>query len=609
MAKQPNWLPVFRHFLSLIKISSKEMSEPAPMALYRGQEMFLENLVAGLGDDVHYFVNLKARQLGISTIMLAFDIFWLYVNPGLQGALIADTGDNKETFRQTITEMLESLPRGFKVPIRTHNRNALVLANGSRLQYMSAGKGKNSGLGRSRALNYVHATECSSWGDQKGLDSLLAALAEENPNRLYVFESTALGFNLFYDMYKEAEEDTLNKRAFFIGWWAKDIYRYKEGTPEYDKWWGRDPVLSPEEEEKTRRVLEDYGWEIMPEQWAWYRAKAFNRSEESICEEFPTTPEEAWQATGSPFFSTKRVAEDMQMCRGGALFKAYEIEVGESFTSLKPVQTLNAADPDLRVWEEPQQNGRYVIGMDPAFGRSEEADRTVISVWRCFADKLVQVAEYATSQPETAQAAWVMAWLAGCYRDVMINLEVNGPGGQVMMELKHLKQQINTGQVRDIPVGLNVQRSLDSARWFLWHRPDSMSTGYVYNWITNWNNKIMAFNRLRDAYNTEQLIARSVPLLDEMLTLVQDGDTIAASGRNKDDRVFAAALANYAWAEWVRAGMMAEQRTFDREMAAQNKRDEVGGKVVDNIVPAWFKQKAAEREASEWRRVLGGDYD
>lgn len=607
MARQPSWLPVFRHFLSLIKITSKEMTEPAPMTLYRGQEMFLQNLSEGLGSDIHHFVNLKARQLGISTIMLAFDIFWLYVNPGLQGALIADTGDNKETFRQTITEMLESLPRGFKVPIKTHNRNALVLQNGSRLQYMSAGKGKNSGLGRSRALNYVHATECSSWGDQKGLDSLLAALAEENPNRLYVFESTALGFNLFYDMYKEAEENPLRMKAFFIGWWAKDIYRFKEGSLEYEKWWGQNPEFTEEEREKGQRVLDEFGWEITPEQWSWYRAKAFNRSTESICEEFPTTPEEAWQATGSPFFSSRRVSEDMQVCRGGALFKAYEIEVGESFTSLKPTQTLNASDPDLRVWEEPQASGKYVIGVDPAYGRSEDADRSIISVWRCFADKLVQVAEYATPMPETGQVAWVMAWLAGCYRDCIINLEISGPGGQVMMELKHLKQQINANMVKDIPIGLNVQRSLDTTRWYLWHRPDSMGSGFAYNWRTSWDNKLMAFNRLRDAYNTEQFIVRSVPLLNEMLTLVQDGDTIAASGRNKDDRVFAAALANYAWAEWVRAGMMADNRTFDREMAAQMKRDEIGGKVVDQIIPNFFKARAAEREDNEWRRILGDD--
>jgi len=152
MAAPPDyWLPAFLRFISLIRITSKEASEPVPIIPYDAQKRFLDQLFKGLESDVHYFVCLKARQLGISTILLALDIFWLQMFPGLQGALIADTADNKETFRQTITEMLESLPAGYRVKVRSHNRNALVLANGSRLQYMSAGKSKNTGLGRSRA--------------------------------------------------------------------------------------------------------------------------------------------------------------------------------------------------------------------------------------------------------------------------------------------------------------------------------------------------------------------------------------------------------------------------------------------------------------------------
>jgi hypothetical protein len=54
-------------------------------------------------------------------------------------------------------------------------------------------------------------------------------------------------------------------------------------------------------------------------------------------------------------------------------------------------------DVRLRVWEDPAPTGQYVIGCDPAWGRNDWADRSSISVWRCFADKLIQVAEYADS--------------------------------------------------------------------------------------------------------------------------------------------------------------------------------------------------------------------
>ena len=597
---------VFRNvFLPQIKITSKELLEPAPMKLYRAQDYFLNKVQGGLENDVHTFLCLKARQLGISTVMLPLDIFWLYTNPGLQGALILDSGDNKEIMRETITQMLDSLPKAFKVPIRAHNRNALMLANGSRLQYMAAGRGRNSSLGRSRSLNFVHASECSSWGDQKGLDSLRASLAQEHPNRLYIYESTALGQNLWFDMCKEAEEDP-EQGFFFIGWWMKDTYRIKEGTEAFAKWWSSQAFLSEYEQETSNLVQSKYGHLITPEQWAWYRREAYNKSEESLQSEFPSTEVEAWVTTGFNFFNNKRINEDSGFVRQYALFKAYNFSFNKTFSSLEVKQTLNSADPELRVWEEPKKGARYVIGMDVAYGLSETNDRTVISVWRCFADKLVQVAEAASSRPETDEATYMLAWLAGCYQDVIINLEINGPGMQVFRGLKDLKNQIRQNMIRDIPRGLNTERSLDTARWFLWHRPDSMGAGYCYNFKMQWDNKMYVMNLYRDTYNTEQLLVRSVPLLAEMTTLKQEGDAIQASGRNKDDRVIAAALACYAWSEWVRPGMITDRRWYKSEMATQEIRER-SDKVIDHIVPAYFEAKKTERNAAAWARALSGD--
>ncbi|MDE2100556.1 MAG: hypothetical protein KGL39_25155 [Patescibacteria group bacterium] len=607
------WLPVFLDFLSRIKITSKEKEEPGPLEPYEAQLRFLEFLCDGLDDDVHSFTCLKARQLGLSTILLALDIFWLFVHPGLQGALIADTADNTATFRATITEMLESLPPGFQVPVSKHNRVALVLANGSRLQYMSAGKRKNSSLGRSRALNFVHASEASSWGDLAGLESLRAALAQENPNRLYVFESTALGYNLFYDMCEEAREDP-GQRLIFLGWWAKDIYRFKRGSAQFDRYWNLSPRLTELEQRKTKEVLELYNHEITPEQWAWYRWMATQRGEVSLHEEFPTTENDAFQSTGSSFFNTARIATDVQFVRSNQVtFNAYNCELGDHFNRLK-VERAPAPDvADLRVWEPPVRGARYVMGVDPAYGSSEEADRSAIEICRCYADKLVQVAEYATPIPTTQQCAWVMAYLAACYPDCMINLEITGGSGSaVMAEIKYLKQQVRIGQLRNEIAEIGRSTSLDNVRWFLYHRVDSTGGGYMYNWKTTGPLKMTMFNRLRDAYNTDQLIIRSIPLLSEMTTLEQNGDKVAASGRNKDDRAFAMGLANYAWTEWVRTGMMAENRTFARESARERAEQAaiVGGqpnaKIIDNIVTNFFRQQEAARSDAERRRLIEG---
>lgn len=987
------WMPLFLDFLSRVKIVSKELTEPAPIDPYGAQIRFLDEMCAGLDVGVHMFVCLKARQLGISTIMLALDLFWLWMFPGLQGALIADTADNKDTFKQTIEIMLEGLPDGFKIPVKRHNRNGLLLKNGSRLMYMSAGRRKNSGLGRSRGLNFVHAcaapgtpvitengqikniedvrvgdrvlthtgeptvvvdaigqpntkgdliritpwlghslsftsehtiptqrgiieakdvrkddwlvmpvrriekladsivlpetaarpqgagsisigsgavvplteefgylcgyflaegtinfnsrggasaisfarhvserryffraenatkgiatagktrtnkgtktrsehlygaslarwmhetfghaetkripdivfewgeafcrglvagllcgdgsksatvnqgyetprvilptihssiamqirdvvaalgmgwgscsvkdagvhygrncktcwritwsgdaarhlralmglktapakrdwiqrykiqsglihikirkietgikcdtiydlsvahddhtfrtpyfaignTECSSWGDQKGLDSLLAALAAENPNRLYVFESTALGYNLFFEMCETAKAKQLEQRFMFIGWWAKEIYRFPVGTPKYAEYWEKNPELSIAENAVQVAVAQQYGHHISTEQWAWYRSQAADKSTASLLEEYPSTESEAFQATGNSFFSTQRVTTDVAFINSNAIMpRPYSVTLGESFTKLLVQESSVGADgAHLHIWEEPNPRGKYVMGVDPATGEAEgdDPDRTVISIWRGYADKMVQVAEYATTDPTSQQCCWVMAYLAACYRDCMLNVEKNGPGLAVMAELKTLRQMIAFGDLQATTVSLGRANALAGLRWFLYHRTDSMGADYIYNFQSNAKTKSEILNSLRDAYDTDRLIPRSVPLLREMSTLTQVGSKIQGSGRNKDDRVFAAALAQKAWSEYLRPSMMAEKRTFASEMVAEQALtavktgvDGLSRPVVDHIVKNFFQQQAVQRAEQHRNRLFDINY-
>lgn len=606
--KPSRWLHAFLDFVSKVKIISKETAEPQPLVLYEAQLRLLGEVFSGLDDDIHFFILLKARQLGASTVMLLLDIFWLSMYPGLQGALIADTSDNKEVMRQNLTQILEDLPAGYRIPIKKHNRTALILANGSRLQYMSAGQKKNASLARSRGLNFVHATECGFWADEAGLESLLRSLAESNPNRLYIFESTANGFNLFERMYKRGKQDPAQK-SFFIGWWAKEVYRLERGTRDFEKWWGTNPRLTEIEIKKCAIVLEKYGVTIDEEQIAWYRKQNYDKSDATIAAELPWDEAEAFQSTGSPYFSLKRVTNDMKLISDLNIgYKGFKYTLGDNFLAMKFLKCESPDDVELRVWQEPKGPARYVIGIDPAYGRSELADRSVVSVWRCFADKLVQVAEYATAAPEARQCAWIMAHLAGCYRDCTLNLEVNGPGALVQQEIRYLRQQMEYGALRAPAIALDVAESLNSARWFLWTRVDALNPSYSYNTRTTASEKARIYGGLRDSYNSEQLIVRSVPLLDEMTTLRQDGLKIEASGRNKDDRVFAAGLAHMAWTEWVRPKMMAENRTFSREMALEAEYEKRGSEVNNHIIANYFEKKKQEREARAWRAAMDSGY-
>ena len=48
------------------------------------QTYVMEEIAKGLENDIHFFVILKGRQLGITTVSLALDLYWQFTHPGWQ---------------------------------------------------------------------------------------------------------------------------------------------------------------------------------------------------------------------------------------------------------------------------------------------------------------------------------------------------------------------------------------------------------------------------------------------------------------------------------------------------------------------------------------------
>ena len=249
----------------------------------------------------------------------------------------------------------------------------------------------------------------------------------------------------------------------------------------------------------------------------------------------------------------------------------------------------------LRVWEKRHPEGTYVIGVDPAGGRSAESNYHAISCWRAFADKLVQVAEWADPMPETRQCAWVAAYLAGQYQTSYINIDLTGGIGMAVMQSfedlrsrmrsdeyqniirKAAEQEMEEVQERRKVAGLppletdgigvkwDFENFLSAANWHLYRRIDSPGTGYQYNSKLGVDLKYKMMNVLRDSWITNLLEIRSIPLLDEMASVVQTRSDIgaAAPGRQRDDRTFGMALANWTWVENLRGGLISQGITWD----------------------------------------------
>ena len=547
----------FYAFCSQLRIETKEQGLRKMDTLLGTQTYVMDEIAKGLQDNVHFFVILKGRQLGITTISLALDLYWHFINPGLQGTLTTDTEENRDMFRSTLAMYMDGLPKEYKIPLIGHNRNQLSLKNRSRIFYQVAGLRAKGSLGRGKAITYLHGTETSSWGDEEGLASLLASLAETNPDRMYLFESTARGFNMFHDMYTTAKK-ARTQRAIFCGWWRNQFYSADPAGDVYKVYW--DGKLTPEEKEWVKDIKKLYNVEINSRQMAWWRWKMHEgiKDDALMYQEFPPTEDYAFVMTGTSFFSNarctdaakeaKRLSPAMYRYAFGQLFQDTEV--------LKSTERLAT----LKVWEEPVANGYYVIGADPAYGSSDWADRFCIQVFRCYADGLDQVAEFATSELNTYQFAWVIAHLAGAYKGSVLNLEINGPGQAVYNELSNLRRMAAANA--NPLIGKGLMDVLGSMQNYIWRRNDSLSgPANSKGWMTTASTKERMLTYMKDFFERRMMGVYSMELLDEMKTIIRDGGSIMAPGRAKDDRVIAAALATVAFAEQLQPRLIAARET------------------------------------------------
>lgn len=590
----------FKFFLRKLKVQSKDYGL-VPFQLLGSQVYILEEIIKGLEKGVTTFIILKARQLGSTTFFLALDMFWAFEHKGLLGAFILHKEDARDDWRAAIEVFYQEIPAkvehnghlvNFKPRKIAHNRNILSFKNGSRFRYLIAGTGENrkGGLGRSGAANYVHGTEVAFYGNEDDIRAFKSSTSSIYTHRLQIWETTANGFNHFWDTWEESKNSSTRK-AIFVGWWRDERNAFSTDHEFFRAYMPEGPrsPLTIVERQRVKAVKALYDYTISVQQIAWYRWKLqdeFESDQSMMDQEFPWTEEDAFQATGSKYFEVESLTDAMREAKR-LPFKPYRYKLTRRW---EETVVVGVSDPraELRIWEGASKFGYYVLGCDPAYGSSDDADRTVISVWRCYADQLVQVAEFCTPNVSTYQCAWVLAHLAGYYgaNESHVILEISGPGTAVFEELKQLRMY--TSNLRPGGENEELRNVLKNMRDFLYRKADTVAGGdLAFQWRMTEDLKRAIMAKFKDRFELGGMIVRSVPLLEEMRRIVNNDGYIAAEGRHKDDRVIAAALANQAWSQWVQQRLKAQNMT----LARANVIEERGGpQPIDQLVVNYLKK-------------------
>ena len=240
---------------------------------------------------------LKARQLGFTTAITLYMLDACLFNKGVKAGIIADTSDKAiEIFGSKIKFAYERLPKWLKnevYPVKD-SAHGYEFSNGSSIQTGTSMRGLTK--------QYLLVTELGKIAAESPLkaDEIRTGSFNTVHAGQFIFvESTAKGREgLFFDLVEEARRDAregrelteLNFKFHFYPWFLDDRYQL---APDQ----AARVTITPEDDQYFARIEQEMGCELSRERRAWYVEKRRTQREE-MKSEFPSTPDEAFEASG-----------------------------------------------------------------------------------------------------------------------------------------------------------------------------------------------------------------------------------------------------------------------------------------------------------------------
>lgn len=423
---------------------------------------------------------LKARQLGITTDEAIDSFDSTLFEDGFKSLLISynresalDIFDNKISFAWGhIPPAIQNL-----FMVDTERANQMKFEQGKGTKVYSSIAVRTSGRGDT--YNRVHVSEfgkiCAESPDVA--EEILTGTIPTVPLTGRVdIESTAQGNSgYFYEMFMKAwsrgePKSNAEFKAFFFNWTYEDEQiALEEHSIPYNL-----PV-----------VLRQYQIEhsLTDQQITYYWKKMesfglpFDRAWKKMKQEFPTTPEEAFETSGDKLFDAAEVKKD--------------IEVATIYLTDHPLQEYG----DWTYFDHYRPNHRYAIGVDVAEGVGR--DSSTIVVMDFYEKPYKVVATYASNKVAPDILAYEIKNIAREFGNPLVAVERNNHGHATLVVLKSMYRNLYA-EIKDDKIKQNKTERL--------------------GWHTNAQSKPKMFYDLKTAINENQFEIYSIPLLREMLS-------------------------------------------------------------------------------------------
>lgn len=497
-----------------------------PFFLNTTQQDFINRLETK-GTSRPFFV-LKGRQMGFTSLITAMQLAYAIVRKNFSGFTLADTAENaRSIFNDKAKVVYERLPELLKPQEKYNSKNELFFDKLNSSWRIAAATAQ---VGRSKTLNFVHYSEAAFYSC--GLGELQAAMGEAIvANAIVVYETTANGFNEAKTLWDSGACENC-----FYTWWLSEEYR----STEYQ-------YLETSDKWLRDRIDLLYSLGLGKEQVCFYCKKyASYIDKNTIKQEYPCTPQEAFIASGECVFDKESLVN--QMLNLGALQTAKKgyFTYNKFATPIKNsagvaegvewhidnIQFVESQDGYITIHAEPRvqlDNDGEVIGKTPYVIGGDTAGNGIDYFTAKVIDNMTSstVATLHKQHIDDDLYAEQLYCLGKYYNDALIAVEINY--SEQPMKILHQQYHYPKLYMREkiSALGGGVEKALG-------FRTDSKTKPIIISELVT---------IMRDYPQSEV----DMDTLKEMTTFVRkdNGSTEAMSGAH-DDLVMALAIAHFA---------------------------------------------------------------
>jgi len=449
---------------------------------------------------------LKSRQLGFTTFISILYLDRTIFKPNTESLQIAHKkADMTEIFNRKIVYAINNLPKPIKDIL------TISQAKAGRQQF-SYPDGSVSGIsvslsGRGTTNHNLHISELAKMvvlGGGKAEEVVKGAFPTVSVSGSCIVESTAEGASgIFYDMFMSSWKrrtditPVMTKAEFY-----PVFYSWRSDTDEIKKA-SFDGIIKADEMQECEINWLEYQQEneLTDEELNFYYLKWIGATKDvdTLHQEFPTHPMEAFLSSGSPYFNSRKAANFLDRCDDN--YQRYDFINGEFIRDDRG---------DLYIYEDVKPGKNYVIGGDVAEGLLN-GDYSVACVLGY--DKQIKALYRGHIEPDDYKT--LVEALGKRFNIALLAIEFNKDGNWV-----------NTALRNDNYPNMYVRTVVDDI---------TKETTRSYGWLTNKKNRDFMLGESKKHFNSTDMI-NCKPLLEEILTFVRDkkGKPQAAVGSHDD---------------------------------------------------------------------------